>query len=106
MFASQRLRQACRITLFTRDNCGLCAQAKGVLSNVWDQRPFAYREVNLALPESNAWRELYDFDIPVIHVSKSSAEEEQVSSAGKAVKLMHRFTTDQVQAKMNQVEEQ
>ncbi|KAG6036184.1 hypothetical protein E4U19_003567 [Claviceps sp. Clav32 group G5] len=106
MFASQRLLQACRITLFTRDNCGLCAQAKGVLSNVWDQRPFAYREVNLALPESNAWRELYDFDIPVIHVSKSSAEEEQVSSAGKAVKLMHRFTTDQVQAKMNQVEEQ
>ncbi|KAG6290681.1 hypothetical protein E4U09_004306 [Claviceps aff. purpurea] len=106
MFASQRLLQACRITLFTRDNCGLCAQAKGVLSNVWDLRPFAYREVNLALPESNAWRELYDFDIPVIHVSKSSAEEEQVSSAGKAVKLMHHFTTDQVQAKMNQVEEQ
>ncbi|KAG5947027.1 hypothetical protein E4U60_003450 [Claviceps pazoutovae] len=106
MFASQRLLQACRITLFTRDNCSLCTQAKGVLSNVWDQRPFAYKEVNLALPESNAWRELYDFDIPVIHVSKSSAEEEQVSSAGKAVKLMHRFTTDQVQAKMNQVEEQ
>ncbi|KAG6093756.1 hypothetical protein E4U30_004062 [Claviceps sp. LM220 group G6] len=106
MFASQRLLQACRITLFTRDNCGLCTQAKGVLSNVWDQRAFAYKEVNLALPESNAWRELYDFDIPVIHVSKSSAEEEQVSSAGKAVKLMHRFTTDQVQAKMDQVEEQ
>ncbi|KAG5968559.1 hypothetical protein E4U56_000308 [Claviceps arundinis] len=106
MFASQRLLQACRITLFTRDNCGLCTQAKGVLSNVWDQRPFAYKEVNLALLESKTWRELYDFDIPVIHVSKSSAEEEQVASAGKAVKLMHRFTTDQVQAKMDQVEEQ
>ncbi|KAG6008174.1 hypothetical protein E4U43_000203 [Claviceps pusilla] len=106
MFVTQRLLQACRITLFTRDNCGLCAQAKGVLSEVWDQRPFAYKEVNLALPESNAWRELYDFDIPVIHISKSSAAQEQVSSAPKAVKLMHRFTTDQVQAKMNLVEDQ
>ncbi|KAG5992904.1 hypothetical protein E4U54_003518 [Claviceps lovelessii] len=106
MFVTQRLLQACRITLFTRDNCGLCAQAKGVLSDVWDQRPFAYKEVNLALPESNAWRELYDFDIPVIHISKSSAGQEQVSSAPKAVKLMHRFTSDQVQAKMNLVEDQ
>ncbi|KAG5984940.1 hypothetical protein E4U55_002522 [Claviceps digitariae] len=106
MFVSQRLLQACRITLYTRDNCGLCTQAKGVLSDVWDKRPFAYKEVNLALPESNAWRELYDFDIPVIHISKSSAAEEQVSSASKAVKLMHRFTTDQVQAKMNLVEDQ
>ncbi|KAG6008872.1 hypothetical protein E4U21_003683 [Claviceps maximensis] len=106
MFVSQRLLQACRITLFTRDNCGLCAQAKSVLSDVWDQRPFAFNEVNLALKESKAWRELYDFDIPVIHISKSSAAEEQVSSAGKAVKLMHRFTTDQVQAKMDLVEGQ
>lgn len=66
MNASRRLLQACRITLFSRDNCGLCTQAKGVLSDVWDKRPFAYEEVNLALPESNAWRELYDFDIPVV----------------------------------------
>jgi hypothetical protein len=60
------MQQACRITFFTRDNCGLCTQAKGVLSDVWDKRPFAYKEVNLALPESNSWRELYDFDIPVV----------------------------------------
>lgn len=67
MLASRRLLQhACRVTLFTRDNCGLCAAAKGVLSNVWDRRPFAFREVDLARPESKAWRELYDFDIPVV----------------------------------------
>lgn len=66
MFVSRRLLQACRITLFTRDNCGLCSQAKSVLSDVWDRRPFQYKEVNLALPESKSWRELYDFDIPVV----------------------------------------
>lgn len=69
MFATRRLLQACRITLFSRDNCGLCTQAKSVLSDVWDKRPFAYKEVNLALPESNSWRELYDFDIPVVRNS-------------------------------------
>ncbi|OAQ63316.1 glutaredoxin domain-containing protein [Pochonia chlamydosporia 170] len=104
MFVTQRLLQACRITLFSRDNCGLCTQAKGVLSDVWDKRPFAYKEVNLALPESNSWRELYDFDIPVIHISKANAPEEQVSAATKAVKLMHRFTIQQVEEKMDQVE--
>ena len=123
MFVSRRLLQACRITLFTRENCGLCTQAKGVLSTVWDTRPFVYGEVNLA--ESKSWRELYDFDIPVvscrldytptavsvmltsaqIHISRAEAKEENVSKAGKAVKLMHRFTPEQVEAKMDQVEE-
>ncbi|GJN73000.1 glutaredoxin domain-containing protein [Purpureocillium lilacinum] len=105
MFATRRLLQACRITLFSRDNCGLCTNAKGVLSDVWDKRPFVFREVNLALPESKSWRELYDFDIPVIHISRAEAREEQVDAAGKAVKLMHRFTPEQVEAKMDQVEE-
>ncbi|KND90277.1 Glutaredoxin-like protein [Tolypocladium ophioglossoides CBS 100239] len=105
MFASRRLLQACRVTFFTRENCGLCTQAKGVLSDVWDERPFVYREVNLAQPESKSWRELYDFDIPVIHISKAEAKDEDVGMAGKAVKLMHRFTPEQVEAKMDQVEE-
>ena len=66
MFLSRPLLQACRITLFSRDNCGLCTQAKGVLSDVWDKRPFVFREVNLAQEESKQWKELYDFDIPVV----------------------------------------
>lgn len=123
MFATRSLFHACRITLFSRDNCGLCTQAKGVLSNVWDKRPFAYKEVNLALPESEAWRNLYDFDIPVvcnggswmyhyscltdyqIHIAKGDAPEEQPGKADKVPKLMHRFTVEQVEAKMDQVEQ-
>ncbi|POR38673.1 Glutaredoxin-like protein [Tolypocladium paradoxum] len=105
MFASRRLLQACRITFFTRENCGLCTQAKSVLSDVWDKRPFVYQEVNLAQAECRPWRKLYDFDIPVIHISKAEAKEEDVSAAGKAFKLMHRFTPEQVEAKMDEVEE-
>ncbi|KAI8199462.1 Glutaredoxin-like protein C5orf63-like protein [Colletotrichum sp. SAR 10_70] len=56
---------ACRITLFTRDGCGLC-----------------------------------------IHISKAEAPEEDPDPrvVGKAVKLMHRFDPDQIEAKMDQVE--
>lgn len=66
MFVTRRLLHACRITLFSRDDCGLCTQAKGVLSDVWDKRPFDYKEVNLAKPEFKHWKNLYDFDIPVV----------------------------------------
>ena len=64
------LRQACRITLFTRENCGLCTQARSVLSNVWDARPFDFREVDIVKSESKpSWRDLYEFDVPVVRFS-------------------------------------
>ncbi|KAK0633480.1 hypothetical protein B0T14DRAFT_420177 [Immersiella caudata] len=98
------LQLSCRITLFTRENCGLCAQAKSVLSVVWDKRPFVFNEVDIIKPESKAWRDLYEFDVPVIHISKAQSSPEEPGLAGKAVKLMHRFTTDAVQDKMDAVE--
>lgn len=70
MFASRRLLQACRITLFTRDNCSLCTTAKDVLSRVGSKRPFVFATVDLARPESRPWRELYDFDIPVVSFAR------------------------------------
>ncbi|KLU84146.1 hypothetical protein MAPG_03191 [Magnaporthiopsis poae ATCC 64411] len=105
MRASLRLlQQACRITLFTRDNCGLCTRAKSALSAVWDSRPFDYREVDIVKPEAQRWRDLYDFDVPVVHISKAEAPEEEPSLASAAVKLMHRFTPEDVKAKMDVVE--
>jgi hypothetical protein len=103
MFATRRLLQACRITLFTRQGCGLCEQGKQSLSQVWDRRPFAYVEEDVDAKGSK-WRDLYDFDVPVIHIAKSSSPSEDVSTASKATKLMHRFTPEQVEAKMNEVE--
>lgn len=68
MRATTRLfQQACRITLFTRENCGLCVQAKSVLSNVWDSRPFHFEEVDIIKDETiPRWRDLYEFDVPVV----------------------------------------
>jgi glutaredoxin len=66
MFPTRPLFHACRITLFMRDNCGLCIRAKSALSNVWDRRPFDYKEVNITHPENKAWKDIYDFDVPAV----------------------------------------
>ncbi len=66
MHVTGRLLQSCRITLFTRESCGLCTQARSVLSDVWDRRPFAFKEIDIIKPESKAWRDLYEFDVPVV----------------------------------------
>lgn len=119
MLATRRLLQGCRITLFTRQGCGLCDQGKQSLSKVWDKRRFAYHEEDVDAKGSK-WRDLYDFDVPVvsfrdsrsscylqveqIHISKAESPSEDVTTASKATKLMHRFTPEQVEAKMDEVE--
>jgi hypothetical protein len=93
-----------------------------VLSDVWDKRPFVFKEVDIIKPESKGWRDLYEFDVPVvsrpaqmesiervlnrgqIHISKAQVPEEDPKLSTKAVKLMHRFTVDEVMAKMDSVE--
>lgn len=70
MHATKALRQwACRITLFTRENCSLCSDAKQVLSQVWDKRPFEYDEVDVMAPSQTKWKGLYEFDTPVVNIN-------------------------------------
>lgn len=126
MRATSRLLQLpCRITLFTREHCGLCVSARSVLSEVWDSRPFVYKEIDIVKPAAQQWKDLYDFDVPVvcnvltvtyvssmscsltpvqIHVSKAGSVEEDPKLATKALKLMHRFTPEQVKAMMDKAE--
>ncbi|KAK0656523.1 hypothetical protein B0T16DRAFT_316598 [Cercophora newfieldiana] len=102
--ATRLLQLSCRVTLFTRENCGLCTKARSVLSEVWDKRPFEFKEIDIVKPESKAWRDLYEFDVPVIHISKAQSPPEDPGLSGRATKLMHRFTADAVQTKMDAVE--
>lgn len=75
-----------------------------VLSDVWDKRPFVFREIDIIKHDSEAWRNLYEFDVPVIHISKAQNPDEDPKLSSKAVKLMHRFSQDEVTAKMDTVE--
>jgi glutaredoxin len=74
MFPTLALRNfACRITLFTRSNCKLCSDAKEVLSNVWDKRPFEYDEINVMEHSDQKWKNMYEFDTPVVSFSCASS---------------------------------
>lgn len=66
MHLSTTLFHACRITLFTRVNCSLCDQAKKTLSDVWNVRPFDYHEIDIMRPGYKNWRDVYEFDSPVV----------------------------------------
>ncbi|XP_037658029.1 glutaredoxin-like protein C5orf63 homolog isoform X2 [Choloepus didactylus] len=47
------------LTIFTKDPCPLCDEAK----------EFILQEVDITLPENSAWYERYKFDIPVFHLN-------------------------------------
>ncbi|RMX81911.1 hypothetical protein D0869_06454 [Hortaea werneckii] len=98
------LQHALRLTFFTRPNCMLCTEAKDVLSKVWDRRHFEYDEVNVMQPAGKEWRNLYEFDTPVVHFDKTRDLEQTTGTTAKARKLMHRFTEAEVETAMDDVE--
>jgi hypothetical protein len=54
------------MTLFIRQNCSLCTDAKDVMSKVWDRRPFEYTEIDVMAANQTKWKNLYEFDTPVV----------------------------------------
>ena len=73
MRVSAILRQqwSLRHTLFIRQNCSLCTDAKDVMSKVWDRRPFEYTEIDVMAPGQTKWKNLYEFDTPVVSLAAS-----------------------------------
>ena len=63
---SHFLQHTARITLFTRSNCELCKTAKSVLGNLGKKRSFEYNEVDVMATGQKQWKDLYEFDTPVV----------------------------------------
>lgn len=55
-----------RLTLFTRENCSLCDTAKLVVNKVKQTRPFEYQEIDVMTAQQEKWKDLYEFDTPVV----------------------------------------
>ncbi|XP_075068359.1 glutaredoxin-like protein C5orf63 homolog [Mixophyes fleayi] len=55
------------LTLFTKNPCPLCDEAKEVLAPYMDR--FILEQVDITLPENTAWYERYKHDIPVFHLN-------------------------------------
>ncbi|EXJ77804.1 hypothetical protein A1O3_10033 [Capronia epimyces CBS 606.96] len=95
-----------RLTLFTRANCGLCDVAKSRIVEFKKQRPVDYVEVDIMSPGQEKWKAVYDFDVPVLHVDKGAgkADSSNGPTLDAAKKLMHRFTVQEVEAAVEEVE--
>ena len=64
------LQHTARITLFTRQDCGLCDTAKSVLNSLGKKRSFEYNEIDVMAPEQEQWKNAYEFDVPVVGIVK------------------------------------
>ncbi|EMF16864.1 uncharacterized protein SEPMUDRAFT_137601 [Sphaerulina musiva SO2202] len=100
--ASRLLQHSLRLTFFTHEHCTLCQPVKDVMSTVWDRRPFGYEEIDILAPENNKWKQLYEFDIPVLHVDRTSSSNGTTTAAAR--KLKHRWTQEQLEKVMDEVE--
>ncbi|KAH8697383.1 hypothetical protein BGW36DRAFT_167331 [Talaromyces proteolyticus] len=90
---------AARLTLFTRAHCGLCDTAKLTVSKLQKRRRFDYTEIDIMTPEHKQWKDVYEFDVPVLHVQSSQSNNES-----ELRKLFHRFSEAEVEELVNQAE--
>ncbi|KAL2871958.1 glutaredoxin family protein [Aspergillus lucknowensis] len=100
MLPTARLLQTARVTFFTRAGCGLCDTAKHNVTQLRKRRPFDYSEVDIMAPGNKEWRDVYEFDVPVLHV-------QHANKAGKLSdpkKLFHRFTEQEVETLVDDAE--
>lgn len=88
---------AARVTLFTRAGCGLCDTAKHTVVQLNKRRPFDYHELDIMTPENKPWRDVYDFDVPVLHVQPNPLSDPK--------KLFHRFTEQEVEKLVDEAEQ-
>ncbi|KAK2738873.1 hypothetical protein FQN57_006888 [Myotisia sp. PD_48] len=83
-------------------NCGLCDTAKITLAKLREQKSFDYAEIDVMAPGNKAWKDLYEFDVPVLHVERGLSPKDHNAAPTKEVKrLFHRFTGDEVKKAMD-----
>ncbi|GJP97750.1 hypothetical protein CBS63078_5479 [Aspergillus niger] len=91
---------AARVTLFTRANCGLCDTAKLTVTKLHKRRPFDYTELDIQLPSNKPWKDVYDFDVPVLHVQSVQSD----ASLSDPKKLFHRWTEQEMETLIAEAE--
>ncbi|KAL4976333.1 hypothetical protein BDW66DRAFT_52738 [Aspergillus desertorum] len=97
MFPTARLLQP-RVTLFTRAGCGLCDTAKHTVTQLHKRRPFDYSEVDIMVPGNKQWKDVYEFDVPVLHVQSDTGAQSEPK------KLFHRWSEQEVETLVDDAE--
>ena len=94
-----------QLTLFTRANCGLCDTAKARLASIQKTRTVDYNEIDIMDPSQKKWREVYEFDVPVLHVERVFHTYSKPNIVSEAKKLMHRFEVADVEKLIDEPEQ-
>jgi len=94
-----------QLTLFTRANCGLCDVAKARVAEVLKKRTVDYKEVDIMAEGQNEWKNMYDFDVPVLHVERVQHTYSKPNIVMEAKKLMHRFSEEDVEKLIEDAEQ-
>jgi hypothetical protein len=95
-----------RLTLFTRPNCSLCETAKSQVALARRNRGIVvdYREIDVMAAGQQAWRQLYEFDTPVLHVQRVTHTYAKPDVVSDPSELMHRFVADEVERLVDEAE--
>ncbi|RMD40535.1 hypothetical protein DV735_g4581, partial [Chaetothyriales sp. CBS 134920] len=96
---------AAKLTLFTGKNCSLCDVAKGQLAQVRKRRAVEYSEVDITADGNQRYRELYKYDIPVLHIDRAVSTKPQASTPSQPKVLMHRFKAEDVEKLIDETEQ-
>jgi glutaredoxin len=94
-----------RLTLFTRSNCSLCDVAKSKIAEVQRKRAIEYHEVDVMAPGQKQWKQLYQYETPVLHVERVLHPSSAPTVVTEAKKLWHRFSTEDIENLVDEMEQ-
>ena len=57
------------------------------------------------IPENKIWKDIYEFDVPVLHVQRLLSPVDNSENPIEPKKLFHRFTEEEVERALNEVGE-
>ena len=66
------LQHTARVTLYSRTNCSLCDTAKATVNQLAKKRSVDYSIIDVMAVDQEQWRDLYEFDTPVVCISFQS----------------------------------
>lgn len=92
------LSRGVRLTFFTRVNCSLCDTAKHNVNQLLKRKPLPYSEIDVMATGNKMWKDVYEFDTPVLHVQRTDQ-----ADAAEPKKLFHRFSEQEVEKLVDEV---
>ncbi|ODV95142.1 hypothetical protein PACTADRAFT_49889 [Pachysolen tannophilus NRRL Y-2460] len=98
--AARCMKDTIQLTLFTKEACPLCEEAKEVLKKKIftdksiDLKLLNYQEVDILKPENLKWHDMYVYDIPVLHIDREAQS--------RPIKFMHRLDAEELIEELSQ----